>query len=247
MKRILTLLIISLLISCNNNIKETTEYIKLKKQYNELNTIIQSQSRTIDSLQNTPEHQFSSAKKMLSEGKRKLALNHFIKISKNFKDSEYEKKSKIEIEKIEKYYKKEKRKNDCKLLTVMLDGTEKTMTALSGPISFNKFISPLGNTKTYMILTLENSNLTSKHNLINKARIYFKNGEIIEFEEEIEVEDVLGDNRIVYKYSAWIELTPKLKRKLVRSPLRGFSLSKYEKAINNGNIYIDQLKCLNKS
>lgn len=246
MKKILPLLLISLLISCNDNIKETSEYKKLEKQNSELNTKIQTLSKAIDSLLNTPDQQFLNAKKMLSEGKRKLALNGFSKISKNFKGSEYEKKSKKEIEKIEKYFKEEKRKNDCKLLTVMLDGTEKTMTAFSGPVRFNRFVSPLGNTKTYMILELNNRNFTSKHDLINKVRIYFKDEAIMEFEEEIEIEDDFSNNGESYKYSAWIELTPGLKRKLLRSPLKGFSLSRREKAINNSQIYIDQLKCLDK-
>ncbi len=102
------------MISCNTNIKENPEYKKLEKQNNELNTKVQSLSKTIDSLLNTPDKQFLNAKKLLNEGKRKLALNNFSKISENFKGSEYEKKSNQEIEKIEKYFKEEKRKADLK-------------------------------------------------------------------------------------------------------------------------------------
>lgn len=114
MKKILPLLIISLLISCNTNIKESSEYKKLEKQNSELSTKIQTQSKTIDSLLNTPDKQFLNAKKLLSEGKRKLALNNFTKISENYKGSEYENKSNQEIERIEKYFKEEKRKADLK-------------------------------------------------------------------------------------------------------------------------------------
>lgn len=114
MKKILPLLIILLLISCNTSIKENIEYKKLEKQNSELNTKIETLSKTIDSLLNTPDKQFLNAKKLLSEGKRKLALNNFSKIAENYKGSEYGEKSNQEIEKIEKYFKEEKRKADLK-------------------------------------------------------------------------------------------------------------------------------------
>ena len=114
MRKILLLILFISTLSCESDIKSSIEYKELEKKIENQNSELITLRNTIDSLNNTADKQYFRASKMLSQNKRKEALNYFSKIVDNYKGSEYAKKSEKEIEKIEGYFKEEKRKDDLK-------------------------------------------------------------------------------------------------------------------------------------
>jgi len=134
--------------------------------------------------------------------------------------------------------------SDCKLNTVFYEGTEITNpTSMYGPVKFTRTKSPLGNIKYLIRLELKSREFTSKYDLTNVVKIYFDDGTIMEFEKEITV-SVGNTDYESWQYGALFNITPKLKSKLLRNELKGFSLNGYEKATNDSHTYIDKLKCL---
>ena len=103
----------SFLYSCNNP-KNTKEYKELDKLNSELRNKVVKLNLKIDSLENTPERQYLNAKELLKSGKKTTARNYFSNIVENFEDSEFSKKAKYEIKKIDKAIKEEKRKIELK-------------------------------------------------------------------------------------------------------------------------------------
>ncbi|RIA09192.1 hypothetical protein OE09_1021 [Flavobacteriaceae bacterium MAR_2010_72] len=114
MRIIIHLILIITISSCNTDIKSSKEYKELERDNTELKTELTSLKKTIDSLKNTPDNQFLHGQKLLAAGNRKKALEYFTNIAENHKGSEYENKSKKEIENIEKYFEEEKRKEELK-------------------------------------------------------------------------------------------------------------------------------------